>query len=208
MTDMNDHWQGVYVGKAEDALTWFQDTPEISLDLIGRAGALPDARIIDIGGGASRLVDALLERGFSDLTVLDIADAGLQQSRDRLGDNAARIKWLVADITQWTPPGTPSGQFDLWHDRAVFHFLTGENDRAAYRNTLEAALVAGGQVIIGTFALDGPEKCSGLSVARYDGESLGRELGQGFRLQETVLEGHVTPKGNIQHFQFSRFVRL
>jgi len=204
MTDMNDHWQGVYVGKAEDALTWFQDTPDVSLGLIARTGALAHARIIDIGGGASRLVDVLLERGFSDLTVLDIADAGLQQSRDRLGDNAARIKWLVADITQWTSPG----HFDLWHDRAVFHFLTDENDRAAYRNTLEAALVAGGQVIIGTFALDGPEKCSGLPVRRYDGETLGLELGQGFRLQETILEGHVTPKGNIQHFQFSRFVRL
>ncbi|MEE8352123.1 MAG: class I SAM-dependent methyltransferase [Rhodospirillales bacterium] len=204
MTDLKNHWQGVYAGKAEDALTWFQDMPEVSLGLIARTGALPDARIIDIGGGASRLVDGLLERGFSDLTVLDIADAGLQQSKDRLGDTAARIKWLVADITHWTP----AGSFDLWHDRAVFHFLTDEKGRAAYRNTLEAALVPGGQIIIGTFALDGPESCSGLPVRRYDGEALGRELGQGFRLEENVLEGHVTPKGNTQHFQFSRFVRL
>lgn len=204
MTDLKNHWQGVYDAKAEDALTWFQDTPEVSLDLIGRAEVATDARIIDIGGGASRLVDALLERGFLDLTVLDIADAGLQHSRDRLGDAAVRVDWIIADITEWTPPK----EFDLWHDRAVFHFLTDENDRASYRKTLETALAPGGQVIIGTFAMDGPEKCSGLAVRRYDGEALGRELGQGFRLEETVLEGHVTPKGSTQHFQFSRFVRL
>lgn len=203
MTNMQDHWQGIFAGKEEGNLTWFQETPEISLNLIANSGVGADARIIDIGAGASRLADALLERGFSNLTVLDIADEGLSKIRNRLGDDAGRIDWVVADITQWTP----TGPFDLWHDRAVFHFLTEPAARTAYRAALEAALSPGGQVIIGTFALDGPDKCSGLPVVRYDGETLGLELGTGFRLEESVHEGHVTPKGNVQNFQYSRFSR-
>ncbi|NQU59770.1 MAG: class I SAM-dependent methyltransferase [Rhodospirillales bacterium] len=204
MTDMQDHWQGIFAGKEEGNLTWFQETPEVSLNLIANSGVGADARIIDIGAGASRLADALLERGFPNLTVLDIADEGLNKIRNRLGGDAGRIDWVVADITQWTP----TGQFDLWHDRAVFHFLTDPDARAAYRAALEATLSPAGQVIIGTFALDGPEKCSGLPVVRYDGETLGRELGPGFRLEESVPDGHVTPKGGVQKFQFSRFSRV
>jgi SAM-dependent methyltransferase len=199
------HWQEVYSTKGEMEVSWFQDRPQTSLGLIAQTGLVPAAAsVIDIGGGASRLVDALLAEGWRDITVLDIAGAALARAQARLGDGAARVDWIVADITAWQP----QRRYDLWHDRAVFHFLTAPEDRAAYKAALSTAVPAGGHVVIGSFALDGPERCSGLPVRRYSPESLQTELGEGFVLQQSLLEGHQTPAGRMQNFQFSRFRRV
>ncbi len=203
MDSRQQHWQGVYVEKEEETLPWFQASPDASLAMVEGTGFGPEARILDVGAGSSRLVDALLDRKFKNLTVLDVSDTGLKQARDRLGPGAEAVSWVTADITTWDPPDT----FDIWHDRAAYHFLVDEKDRAAYGRVLEKALAPGGQAIIGTFALDGPERCSGLPVRRYDGDNLARELGPAFRLAETTRDDHMTPKGNIQRFQFSRFTR-
>jgi SAM-dependent methyltransferase len=200
-TDRQAHWQNVYTTKDENAVSWFQDRPETSLEFIAAAGARPDSAIIDIGGGASRLVDALLDRGYSNLTVLDLSEAALAASRKRIGPRAASVKWVAADVTTWEPVG----RYDVWHDRAAFHFLTEENDRQAYVSCLKAALRDGGQAIIGTFALNGPERCSGLPVMRYDPANLAAVLGPRFRLLASRVDEHRTPWGATQIFQFSRF---
>lgn len=198
------HWQEVYSTKGEDEVSWFQDRPQTSLDLIAQTGLTPDASLIDIGGGASRLVDALLAADWRDIAVLDIAGAALAKARERLGPQGAGVDWIVADITQWRP----QRRYDLWHDRAVFHFLTDAADRAAYKAALRAAVAPGGHVVIGSFAPDGPERCSGLPVQRYSPDSLQAELGPDFVLQQALQEEHHTPAGRLQHFQFSRFRRL
>ncbi|WP_274628025.1 class I SAM-dependent methyltransferase [Arvimicrobium flavum] len=197
------HWDDVYARKDEAEVSWFEEVPELSLELIAATGARPDGRIVDIGGGASRLVDCLLDHGFTDLTVLDLSPKALAQARSRLGGRADRVTWIAADVTSWTPPM----QYEVWHDRAAFHFLTDADDRCRYVKTLEAALSPGGHAIIATFALDGPEKCSGLPVARYDPEGLAEALGPGFRLVEARRHVHETPWGSTQSFQSSRFVR-
>jgi SAM-dependent methyltransferase len=200
-TDRQAHWQNVYTSKDEKAVSWFQDRPAISLAFIAAAKVQPDAAIIDIGGGASRLVDALLDDGYSNVTVLDLSEAALTASRKRIGPRAELVKWVAADVTTWQP----SEQYDLWHDRAAFHFLTEEDDRQAYVWRLMTALRNGGQVIIGTFSLDGPQRCSGLPVMRYDAASLAAVLGPRFRLLASRVEEHRTPWGASQIFQFSRF---
>ena len=197
------HWEGVYTSKEETAVSWFQDNPAPSLELIERAGPAQDADIIDIGGGASRLPDALLERGFRHVTVLDISQAALDLACLRLGRRASEVQWIAADVTEWNPPR----RFDIWHDRAAFHFLVDPADRAAYIARLTEALRPGGHAIIATFALDGPEKCSGLPINRYDPEGLARELGQGFTLIESRRHDRATPWNATQHFQFSLFRR-
>ncbi len=204
MTDRRQHWDEAYTGKAEEELSWYQASSRTSLALIENTGHGAGAPVIDVGGGASRLVDGLLDRGYTHLTVLDLVQSGLTQARQRLGRRASKVEWVVADITTWKS----SKPFDVWHDRAVFHFLTDKADRTAYRAALERALSPGGQAIIGTFAPDGPDRCRGLPVMRYDGDRLARELGPAFHRIETVLEAHATPGGNIQHFQFSRFDRV
>lgn len=198
-----DHWDSVYASRSPEEVSWHQARPEISLAFIGRTGAGVGARIVDVGGGASRLVDALLDQGFRRLTVLDVSAEALARARERLGERAALVDWVVADVTRWSPPAT----FDLWHDRAVFHFLVDAGDRRAYVERLGAAVHAGGHVVIATFASDGPERCSGLPVARYEPETLAAELGAGFRLVEGAHEEHLTPGGKVQRFQFSRFLR-
>ena len=200
-TNRAAHWQNVYTSKDERAVSWFQDRPAISLEFIAAAKVQPDAAIIDIGGGASRLVDALLDDGYSNLTVLDLSEAALSASRNRIGPRAESVKWVAADVTTWQP----SEQYDLWHDRAAFHFLTEEDDRQAYVSRLTTALRNGGQVIIGTFSLDGPERCSGMPVTRYDAASLTAVLGPRFRLLASRMEEHRTPWDASQGFQFSRF---
>ncbi len=167
------HWENVYAGKGEDQVSWFQETPALSLELIELAGARPDFGIIDIGGGASRLVDHLVARGYADVTVLDLSAAALAAARSRMGEAADRVTWIAADVTQWEP----SRSYDVWHDRAAFHFLNAPEDQPAYVARLSRALRPGGHAIIGTFALDGPERCSGLAVSRYDAERLGRNAG-------------------------------
>jgi SAM-dependent methyltransferase len=197
------HWEQVYGTKAEDQVSWFQAQPRVSLELLARAGVGLDARIVDIGGGASRLVDALLDRGHTQVTVLDIAAPALDQARRRLGKRAPAVTWIAADVTSWVP----AVPFDVWHDRAVFHFLTRAEDREAYRATMRAALRPGGHAILATFSTSGPERCSGLPVVRYEPATLTAELGDGFRLVESVRDEHLTPAGKMQSFQFSRFVR-
>lgn len=199
-----DHWEGIYKTKTPMEVGWYQADPKQSLDLIAAAGLGRAQEIIDIGGGASLLVDKLMEKGFEKVTVLDISPAALNQAKSRLGKNAQKISWIEADITGFEP----EHQFDLWHDRAVFHFLTDADDRKKYLNVMNRAVAPGGHLIIATFALEGPPKCSGLEVVRYSQESLAREIGRNFELKESVEELHVTPSGARQKFNYCRFKNL
>lgn len=205
MTTLNRqaHWENVYRTKRERDVSWFQETPEVSLELIRATGAGIAASIIDIGGGASRLADALLDQGYRSIAVLDLSQQALATSRARLGARAAHVDWIVADVTAWQQTRT----FDIWHDRAAFHFLTEPHDRLAYGECVRRVVRPGGHVIIGTFALDGPERCSGLPVARHDHATIAQVLGGSFRLAESRTDEHRTPGGAIQRFQFSRFRR-
>jgi SAM-dependent methyltransferase len=197
------HWDDVYAQKDEREVSWFQENPEPSLELIARAGTTPASAIIDIGGGASRLVDALLSRGFDNLTVLDLSETALAKARARLGAGAAKVRWIAADVTTWQP----DSRYDVWHDRAAFHFLTEPAAQRAYVERLKLALRHGDHAIIATFALDGPEKCSGLPVARHSAKTIGALLGAEFALVDTLRHEHTTPWGSVQNFQFSTFVR-
>jgi SAM-dependent methyltransferase len=203
-TRRQQHWQHVYTTKAESEVSWYQESPSPSLDLIELAGATPGASIVDIGGGASRLVDALLDHGFQSVTVLDLSVAALEAAKLRLGNRSREVTWVAADVTTWTPPRI----FDVWHDRAAFHFLTEPGDRSAYIARMRAALRVGGSAIIGTFALDGPERCSGLAVSRYDAARLGATLGHDFGLVDSRRHEHTTPGGMTQRFEFSTFSRI
>lgn len=202
-TDRRAHWEKVYCEKSPLSVSWYQASPEPSLSLIEAGGHPPTARLIDVGGGASTLVDHLLARGHRDVTVLDLASAALGHARRRLGERAGAVRWLTGDVTD----ADLGGPFEVWHDRAVFHFLTDARLRSAYRAQLLDNTGAGACVIVATFALDGPERCSGLPVARYSPESLATELGPAFRLEEARAVSHTTPGGSVQHFQFSRFRR-
>lgn len=197
------HWEKVYQTKGEREVSWFQDDPAPSLALIALAGATEASAIIDVGGGASRLVDALLARSYQDVTVLDLSAAALAAARLRLGRDAERAKWIVADVTMWRP----EAKYDIWHDRAAFHFLGTAGDQAAYAERLRQALTIGGHAIIGTFALDGPDKCSGLAVTRHSPETIAAVLGRGFALKDSRRQQHRTPWDSVQNFQFSTFVR-
>lgn len=201
--DRKSHWDGVYSTKTEKQVSWFQEEAGTSLDLLSYPGIDRRSAIVDIGGGVSRLVDALIERGHADLTVLDLSGAALKAARQRLGAKAAPVQWIEADITRWTPERL----YDAWHDRAVLHFLTAEEDRNAYTRTLRQALRPGGLAVIATFALDGPDKCSGLPVQRYSPATLAGLLREGFNPLDSRSETHTTPWGSEQRFQYSRFIR-
>jgi SAM-dependent methyltransferase len=194
------HWQYMYTAKGEREVSWFQDDAQPSLALIEEVGSPPSA-VIDIGGGGSRLADLLLQRDFLDLAILDLSSAALAAARARIGRAARRIHWIVADITTWEPSRT----YDVWHDRATFHFMVAESDRAGYLSRLVRSLKAGGYAIIATFAPDGPEECSGLPVRRYDPDTLAHTLGGGFQLISSRGHRHVTPWGAEQPFQFCVF---
>lgn len=200
--DRQAHWQGGYTSKDETAVSWFQERPATSLQLISQY-AKPGATVVDVGGGASRLVDHLVALGYQ-TTVLDIAEAALEKTRARLGETAAKVNWVTADITKWRSPAP----VDVWPDRAVFHFLMDEGDRRAYADTMAAAVRSGGHAIIGTFALDGPERCSGLPVCRYEPKTLAAEFARDFTLVGELAEEHRTPGGNVQRFQFSVLRRV
>ncbi len=203
MTRTREHWQEVYRARRSEERSWFQPEPAVSLDLIAQAGADDSARVIDVGGGTSHLVDALLSRGYAHLTVLDISSAALDEAKLRIGAQAAQVQWIEADVTS----GVALGEVDVWHDRAVFHFLTDPADRAAYVQALENALVAGGHAIIATFAEDGPSQCSGLPVVRYSPESLRAALGSSLSLVDSRKELHHTPAGREQSFVYCLFRR-
>lgn len=203
MSSTRSHWEKVYTAKAETEVSWYQPHSLRSLELIAAAAPDPSAAIVDIGGGASRLVDDLLTRGYSDLTVLDVSEAALAKSRLRLGGTAGGVTWIAADITAWHPPRT----YDVWHDRAVFHFLTEPTRQAAYLSALRAGTSNGSTVIMATFALDGPDKCSGLPVQRYSPATLASRLGPAFHLTHEAEEAHKTPWGFEQRFSYATFQR-
>jgi SAM-dependent methyltransferase len=198
------HWDRAYATKGEVGVSWFEEVPEHSLELIHQAGAGPKSSIIDIGGGAARLVDLLLRERVGNVTVLDISQAALNAARARLGQAADDVGWIAADVTEWRP----ERRYDIWHDRATFHFLTEESARQAYVENLRAALKPDGHAIIATFAADGPERCSGLPVSRYDAVGLARALGTSFKLLSQRRYIHTTPWGSPQPFQFSLLERV
>ena len=196
----NAHWNQVYQAKDPGDVSWYQRRPDMSLALIGASGLSKDAGVIDVGGGASVLVDCLLDDGYTHLAVLDVSGAALNHSRTRLGARAGTVEWFEADVTSFEPPH----RFGLWHDRAVVHFLTDPDDRRGYVATLHRTLQPGGTVVISTFALDGPAKCSGLDVVRYDEQAMLAELGAEFELQEVRRETHITPWQSEQRFIYFR----
>ena len=196
------HWNEVYATKAPNQVSWFQAEPVQSLRMIAASGANNDAAIIDVGGGASVLVDRLLAAGFTDVSVLDIAENALERSITRLGQAAARVNWIVADVLSWTPQRS----YDVWHDRAVFHFLTTETDRKAYLTQVRRTVRPGGYVVVATFAEDGPTSCSGLPVARYSADTLHHAFGRSFELVESIREMHITPTGAQQSFVYCLFL--
>lgn len=201
--DLHDHWHRVWTTRDAESVSWHQDDPAPSLRMIAAADLEPDTAVVDVGGGASRLVDRLLAEGYGDLTVLDIAAPALEQAQRRLEAAAERVAWVAGDVLAWQP----QRRYGLWHDRAVLHFLTTPERQQAYRAAIERALSPGGTAIIAAFALDGPEKCSGLTVCRHDGESLSALLGPSFRLMAETNEHHRTPGGAAQSFCWCRFVR-
>lgn len=204
MGSSRSHWEDVYTAKAETAVSWYQRHAVQSLQMIAAAAPGRTVPVIDIGGGASTLVDDLLAEGFGDITVLDVAEAALAKSKARLGVAENKVSWIVADITQWKPPR----HYRVWHDRAVFHFLTDTPRQDAYVAALEAATEPGATAIVATFALDGPEKCSGLPVQRYSPQTLAARLGRSFRLIDEARETHRTPGGSEQHFSYAVLRRL
>ncbi|HZY32816.1 MAG TPA: class I SAM-dependent methyltransferase [Rhodanobacter sp.] len=204
MTDKQQHWETVYRTKAPDAVSWYRPHLDTSLALIERAAPDRNAAVLDVGGGASTLVDDLLARGYRDLSVLDISAAALNVARERLGEAADKVTWLAADLLD---APLPQARYDLWHDRAVFHFLTEAEQRAHYLRQLARALKPGGHAVLATFGPQGPLKCSGLDTVRYDAWELARVLGDGFTLLDSTLELHATPFGTTQPFLYALFRR-
>lgn len=197
------HWEQIYNDKSPLEVSWFQAEPNLSLQFIARAQLPKDAAIIDVGGGTSVLVDRLHALDYRRLAVLDISRKALECARQRLGEKADAIEWFEADITEFEAPHL----FQLWHDRAVFHFLTAASDRENYVNVLKRTLSPGGHLILAAFAIGGPQKCSGLDIVQYDAEKLAAELGQTFQLVETAEENHLTPAKQEQKFAYFRFIK-
>lgn len=193
------HWERIYAEKAPDAVSWYRPHLETSLALIEQISPDRSASIIDVGGGESTLVDDVLARGYENITILDISQTAIDANRRRLGMEAECVKWLAADICKIELE--PSA-YDVWHDRAVFHFLTEAHDRTAYVGQVARAVRRGGHVIVSTFGPEGPMKCSGLDVVRYDAQSLHKEFGINFRLVESSKELHQTPFGTVQQFLY------
>jgi SAM-dependent methyltransferase len=202
MMRRRQHWEGIYRTKDSAQLSWFEPQPGVSLRFIEAASLTGSVRILDVGGGTSMLVDALLERGYQP-GVLDVSEAAVGISQARLGLRAKQVEWFVTDVTQFHSPHA----WDLWHDRAVFHFLTDKAEQSAYKGALLRALAENGQVVLGTFGPEGPRKCSGLDVCRYDVASLQAQLGSDFKLLQHELTEHITPRGVAQQFLFCRFRR-
>ena len=199
------HWEKVYSSKPATGVSWYAPHLARSIDLIERAAADRHARIIDVGGGASTLVDDLLDRGFDSLTVLDLSEAALGTAKERLGARASEVTWLPGDVTTVE---LPAAHYDVWHDRAVFHFLTDADARRRYVDNVSRAVKPGGHVIVATFGPMGPESCSGLDVARYDAEGLHGEFGARFRKVDSMREAHTTPWGSEQEFIYCYCLKL
>lgn len=202
MEERQAHWEKVYQTKSPDAVSWFQEQASKSLEIILSVGETSDARIIDVGSGASTLLDDLLTDGFKHVSALDLSASALEVSRRRLGPLSQNVTWITGDIRAVDLPGQT---YDIWHDRAVFHFLTEPADRIAYVRQVVKSVKHGGHVIVATFAPDGPEQCSGLPVVRYDPNQLHNEFGPEFELLEHASEEHKTPWGSVQHFVYCHF---
>jgi len=203
MIERKTHWENVYANSSPLRVSWYQKEPALSLQLIRDAQIALDAAIIDVGGGASILVDRLCDADYTNVGVLDVSAKALAHAKDRLADKACGVEWYEEDVIEFNP----AKRFSLWHDRAVFHFLTDRADRVRYVDVLKRALEPDGHLIIMAFAIGGPKKCSGLDIVQYDADKLMAELGQGFELLETGHEVHVTPSGNEQKFAYFRLQR-
>ena len=200
-TDRKNHWETVYETKNPDQVSWTQEVPKTSLDFIYSFGLTKKAKIIDIGGGDSKLVDYLLDEGYENITVLDISAKALEKAQARLGDKSKKVNWVVSDITEFEPNTT----FDIWHDRATFHFLTTIEQVSKYMNTARKSV--NGYMTIGTFSENGPTKCSGLEIKQYTEQTLTDELKNGFEKIKCVTEDHTTPFDTTQNFLFCSFKR-
>ena len=200
--DSNAHWERIYQTKVSNQLSWYRPHLERSLALIESAAPLRSVAIIDVGAGESTLIDDLLSTGYTNLTILDISQTALRVTKERLGELARKVRWICADATH---APLAANSYDVWHDRAVFHFLTTEELRRAYVQVVETVVKPGGHVIVSTFGPEGPTQCSGLPVQRYDAEHLHAEFGSRFRLIESSNELHTTPAGTVQQFLYCHF---
>ena len=202
-TGTETHWEKIYGRRADDEVSWYEPSPDLSLKLVREALAQGARSVIDVGGGTSRMVDALLEEELDRIAVLDVSEIALDRAKQRLGSNAGRVEWIHGDIAKLSDVG----MFDVWHDRALFHFLTSAGARTHYGRLLDKTVSAKGFAIIATFGPEGPETCSGLPVERYDAVALGRELGDGFELRDSRTVDHLTPHGKHQQFMYAVFGR-
>ena len=201
--DLEQHWNRIYTEKSAQGLSWYQQNPSVSLQLIQQCELSLDDYILDVGGGASVLVDKLLAAGYRHLLVLDISERALQFAQQRLGTRATQVSWLHSDITGFIP----SVPVELWHDRAVFHFLLQASEREAYIQVLNQTLKSGGYVIIAAFAIGGPTQCSGLDIVQYDAKTLMQQFGDGYQLLDEHNEMHLTPNNTIQAFTYYRLLK-
>jgi SAM-dependent methyltransferase len=202
-TDTKAHWEEIYSTTLITGVSWYQDEPRRSLELIRAVAPAAGGRLIDVGGGTSVLVDRLLDRRFERIAVLDVSEIALRKARSRLGERARRVQWIIADVTETQDVGT----FDVWHDRALFHFLTDAADRRKYVDLARRTLPEGGHLILASFADDGPKRCSDLDVCRYNAQSMAAELGEGFSLIQEARETHTTPWNTAQSFFYGVFRR-
>jgi 2-polyprenyl-3-methyl-5-hydroxy-6-metoxy-1,4-benzoquinol methylase len=198
------HWEQFWSTSEPRNASWYQESPDASLSLVDAAGIEPGAHVLDVGGGASTLTDSLLERGFENISILDVSESAITHAKTRLGACSERVSWIIGDVTAFRSE-TP---IDLWHDRAVLHFLTEKRDRDLYVQSLTSSLAPDGHLIVATFALDGPKKCCGLEVVRYGPREISELFGESFRLQETLHETHLTPAKVEQRFTYFRLQQL
>jgi len=203
--DRKKHWETIYETKSPREVSWYQEHPNKSLQFFKDIGAGVDAQVIDAGGGASTLADHLLQEGYRQITILDVSARALERAKQRLGERAKNVRWIEGDVTQ---VNLEPFSYDIWHDRAAFHFLTQAGDRERYVRTLEKSLKPGGHLRLSTFATDGPPRCSGLDVIRYSAEGLERELGEKFRLIKSVDDIHRTPFDTQQNFIYCHFQKV
>lgn len=202
--DRKEHWEQIYQTKEGTQVSWYQSVPQTSLELIKGMELKKDAEIIDVGGGDSLLVDFLIDQGFSNVTVLDISEKALARARRRLGNNAGKVTWIVADATEFRP----QRKFDLWHDRATFHFLTRNEQKGNYLQVLRSCIDPGGNVILATFSEKGPTRCSGIEITQYSTKELERILAPDFKTLECRNVPHQTPSGSVQDFSFCSFRKI
>jgi len=202
--DRKAHWENIYTTKEADAVSWYQPSAHTSMEFVNKAGLSPDARIIDIGGGDSYFAERLLEAGFTDITVVDISAAALERAKERLGNKANGITWIVADAADFNPPAV----YDFWHDRAAFHFLTDGGDMENYLKTAHSHLSPDGTFVLGTFSETGPTKCSGIEIKQYSEAAMQERLSPYFEKTECLKANHDTPFGTVQHFTFCGFRKL